>query len=71
MTIQATKFTTAADAINAAKEEAGVAVRYQGQNLVMAVEDADAIERSGQHFAYLGFASNRDGRQVVVTVPIN
>ena len=66
MHIQATEFETAHEAIEHAVATGGIAVRLNGQNLVVSETDIDRLMDNGIDFAYL---DDHDG--TIVTIPVN
>lgn len=49
----------------------GVAIHYNGRNLVVDQNDADRMEEQGTRFAYLHDHECRDGQWRIMTVPVN
>jgi len=66
MNFQATEFKTAHEAIEHAVATDTIAIRLNGQNLVVSETDIDRLMDNGIRFAYL---DDRDG--MIVTIPVN
>lgn len=66
MKFQATEFKTPHEAIGHAVATDGIAVRLNGQNLVVSETDIDRLMDNGIGFAYL---DDRNG--TIVTIPVN
>jgi hypothetical protein len=49
----------------------GVAIRLNGEPLVVLQEDADRLDTAGVEFAYLCDHEMPDGSHRIVTVPVN
>ena len=67
----ATRFDSAAAAIEHRRHAGGQAILLGGKALVIAEPDADRLAAAGVEFAYLGLHARPDGRHRVVTVPVN
>lgn len=69
---QAIEFETAGEAIQDTDANGrGVAVRVNGENLVVDPADADRLAAAGVEFAYLCDHEMPDGEYRIVTVPVN
>ena len=66
MTFKAYEFDSAHEAIQHMEAQGGVAIRWEGKNLVVSEETADRLAVDGAEFAYL---CDYEGR--IVTVPVN
>ncbi len=70
---QAIEFETADEAIQHtyADPRDGVAVLLDGQHYVMQKSEAERLAAAGIEFAYLFDHDLPDGRNIIVTVPVN
>jgi len=68
--IKATEFKTAREAIAYANKVRKIAITMGGKNLVVSEKDKDKLTELGSVFACLCLVE-KDGEQVVVTVPVN
>lgn len=71
MNITATFFDTAIEAVEFAAAGTGEAVMIDGGPAVVPQADCDRMAAAGVSFAYLHHCSRGDGRQTIVSVPIN
>ncbi|MBK9126294.1 MAG: hypothetical protein IPM13_00625 [Phycisphaerales bacterium] len=72
MTISAIECVDAYEAIQIAREnEDACAITIAGRRYATPRAEAERLERAGVEFAYLGEITRDDGKQCIVTVPVN